>query len=42
MGKLFFDFDSGDFCHSISDNMAIDSSVDLAAVAALLDSLRHG
>jgi len=29
MGKLFFDFDSGDFCHSISDNMAIDSNGDM-------------
>ncbi len=25
MGKHFFDFDDGDFAHSISDNMAIDS-----------------
>lgn len=24
MGKLFFDFEDGDFVHSISDNMAID------------------
>ena len=25
MGKHFFDFEDGDFAHSISDNMAIDS-----------------
>lgn len=25
MGKYFFDYDDGDFAHSISDNMAIDS-----------------
>ena len=24
MGKHFFDFEDGDFAHSISDNMAID------------------
>ena len=24
MGKRFFDFEDGDFAHSISDNMAID------------------
>lgn len=25
MGKHFFDFEDGDFAHTISDNMAIDS-----------------
>ena len=25
MGKHFFDFEDGDFCHTVSDNMAIDS-----------------
>lgn len=25
MGKHFFDFEDGDFVHTISDNMAIDS-----------------
>lgn len=29
MGKYFFDFEDGDFAHSISDNMAIDSDGDL-------------
>ena len=29
MGKHFFDFEDGDFSHSISDNMAIDSDGDL-------------
>ena len=29
MGKHFFDFEDGDFAHSISDNMAIDSDEDL-------------
>lgn len=29
MGKHFFDFEDGDFAHSISDNMAIDSDGDL-------------
>ena len=29
MGKLFFDFEDGDFAHSISDDMAIDSDGDL-------------
>lgn len=29
MGKYFFDFEDGDFVHSISDNMAIDSGGDL-------------
>ena len=29
MGKLFFDFEDGDFAHSISENMAIDSDGDL-------------
>ena len=28
MGKHFFDFEDGDFAHSISDNMAIDSDGD--------------
>ena len=28
-GKTFFDFEDGDFAHSISDNMAIDSDGDL-------------
>ena len=25
MGKHFFDFEDGDFCYSISDNMAMDT-----------------
>lgn len=29
MGKHFFDFVDGDFAHSISNNMAIDSDGDL-------------
>ncbi len=29
MGKQFFDYDDGDFAHTISDNMAIDSDCDL-------------
>ena len=29
MGKHFFDFEDGDFAHSISENMAIDSDGDL-------------
>ena len=29
MEKHFFDFEDGDFAHSISDNMAIDSDGDL-------------
>lgn len=29
MGKHLFDFEDGDFAHSISDNMAIDSDGDL-------------
>ena len=29
MGKHFFDFEDGDFAHSISDNMATDSDGDL-------------
>lgn len=29
MGKHFFDYDDGDFVHTISDNMAIDSDGDL-------------
>ena len=29
MSKHFFDFEDGDFAHTISDNMAIDSDVDL-------------
>lgn len=29
MGKNFFDYDNGDFVHTISDNMAIDSNGDL-------------
>ena len=29
MGKHFFDFDDGDFAHTISSNMAIDSDGDL-------------
>ncbi len=29
MEKHFFDFEDGDFSHSISDNMAIDSDGDL-------------
>ena len=29
MGKHFFDYDAGNFAHTISDNMAIDSDGDL-------------
>lgn len=29
MGKHFFDYDDGDFAHTISSNMAIDSDGDL-------------
>ena len=29
MSKHFFDFEDGDFTHTISDNMAIDSDGDL-------------
>lgn len=29
MTRHFFDYDDGDFAHSISDNMAIDSDGDL-------------
>ena len=29
MTRHFFDYDDGDFTHSISDNMAIDSDGDL-------------
>ena len=29
MGKHLFDFEDGDFAHSISNNMAIDSDGDL-------------
>ena len=29
MSKHFFDFEDGDFTHTISDNMAIDSDCDL-------------
>jgi len=29
MSKHFFDYDDGDFAHSISDNMAIDSDGDM-------------
>lgn len=29
MGKHFFYYDDGDFAHTISDNMAIDSDGDL-------------
>lgn len=29
MIKHFFDFEDGDFAHTISDNMAIDSDCDL-------------
>lgn len=29
MGKIFFDYDNGDFVHTISDNMAIDSDGDM-------------
>ena len=28
MGKLFFDYDDGDYAYSISDNMAVDSDGD--------------
>lgn len=29
MGKHFFDYEDGDFAHTISDNMAIDSDGDM-------------
>ncbi|MBD8915828.1 MAG: hypothetical protein EGR77_07530 [Pseudobutyrivibrio sp.] len=29
MGKNFFDYDDGDFVHTMSDNMALDSDGDL-------------
>lgn len=29
MGKQFFDYDNGDFAHTISDNMAMDSGGNL-------------
>ena len=29
MGKHFFDYEDGDFAHTISDNMAIDSDGNL-------------
>ena len=29
MGKHFFDYDDGDFAHTISDKMAMDSDGDL-------------
>lgn len=29
MGKNFFDYDNGDFVHTISDNMAIDYDGDM-------------
>lgn len=29
MGKMFFDYYDGDFAHTISDNMAIDSDGNL-------------
>ena len=29
MGKHFFDYDDGDFTHTISVNMAMDTDVDL-------------
>lgn len=29
MGKNYFDYDDGDFVHTISDNMAIDSDGDM-------------
>ena len=29
MGKHFFDYDDGNFAHTISDNMTIDSGGDL-------------
>ncbi|MBE6582802.1 MAG: hypothetical protein E7648_06040 [Ruminococcaceae bacterium] len=29
MGKHFFDYDDGDYVHTISDNMAIDTDGDL-------------
>ena len=29
MSKHFFDYDDGDFAHTVSDNMAIDSDGDL-------------
>ena len=28
MGKNFFDYDDGDFVHTMSDNMALDSDGD--------------
>ena len=29
MGKPFFDYEDGDFAHTLSDNMAIDSDGDM-------------
>ena len=29
MGKHFFDYDNGDFAHTLSDNIAIDSNGNL-------------
>ena len=29
MGKHFFDYDDGDFAHTVSDSMAMDSGGDL-------------
>lgn len=29
MGKHFFDYEDGDFAHTLSDNMAIDSDGDM-------------
>lgn len=29
MGKHFFDYEDGDFAHTLSDNMAIDSGGDM-------------
>lgn len=28
-GKIFFDYEDGDFAHTLSDNMAIDSDGDM-------------
>ena len=39
MGKHFFDFEDGDFVHTISDNMAIDSDGNMMMRMAMdLDS----
>lgn len=38
MGKQFFDYDDGDFAHTISDNMAMDmDSGELHIISGWLD-----